>query len=149
MRILKFFALDWKHKSLFIQAYFLLAYFRAAIISRPFKKFVQGLELHKHPVKLEELSAQERGTAEAIGWAVQTAARFTPWDSACLVQVLAAQKMLQSRKIPGAFYLGATKGVERGSSDMTAHAWLKCGSQFITGERGHQRYTVVSCFSWS
>lgn len=149
MRVWKFLALDRQHKALFIRAYFLLAYLRVAMISQPFKKFIQDLELHKQSVQLEELSGKERGTAIAIGWAVQTAARFTPWESACLVQVLAAQKMLQRRKIPGAFYIGATKGVEQGSGEMAAHAWLKCGSQFITGEQGHKQYTVVSCFSWT
>ena len=149
MRLRKFFSLDRQHQALFIQAYFLLTYLRAVMITQPFKKFIQHLELHRYPLQMSELQGEDRLTAEAIGWAVRTAARLTPWESACLVQVLAAQKMLQRRKIPGAFYLGATKGVEQGSRDMTAHAWLKCGSQFITGEQGHQQYTIVSCFSWT
>jgi hypothetical protein len=149
MRIQNFFALDQQHKTLFIQAYFLLAYLRVAMIRRPFKKLVRDLELHRDPVQLMELSAEDRVTADAVGWAVRTAANFTPWESACLVQVLVAQKMLRSRNIPGAFYLGATTGLEEGDGDMAAHAWLKCGTQFITGEQGHQQYTVVSCFSWT
>ena len=33
-------------------------------------------------------------------------------------------------------------------SGLEAHAWLKCGELFITGESGHERYAVVSTFSW-
>jgi hypothetical protein len=66
------------------------------------------------------------------------------------VQVLTAQRMLQQRGIAGAFFLGAEmgSGIDQGKA-FAAHAWLKCGQEFITGEAGHEHYKVVSCFSWS
>jgi hypothetical protein len=33
-------------------------------------------------------------------------------------------------------------------TELTAHAWLKCGDVFITGEAGHEQYRVLSAFSW-
>ena len=88
-------------------------------------------------------------TAHRVGWAVRTAACFTPWNSTCLVQVLTAQRMLHQRGIAGAFYLGAASGSDVAEQpSLTAHAWLKCDNEFITGESGHERYIVVSSFSW-
>jgi hypothetical protein len=84
-----------------------------------------------------------------VGWAVQAASRYTPWSNTCLVQVLAAQRMLRERGIAGAIYIGAVPGDgSSGSVGLEAHAWLKCGDLFVTGEAGHTRYTVVSSFSW-
>ena len=50
----------------------------------------------------------------------------------------------------GAFFLGAEmgSGIDQGEA-FAAHAWLKCGQEFITGEAGHEHYKVVSCISWS
>ena len=50
---------------------------------------------------------------------------------------------------PWAFYIGASPGFgEPGEVGFEAHAWLKCGDVFITGEAGHARLAVVSVFSW-
>jgi len=148
-RVWKFFALDWQRKKLLIQAFFLMGFVRVSLSKKPFKELVAELELHREAVLQPplELSAQE--TARSVGWAVRTAANFTPWNSTCLVQVLAAQRMLRKRAVSGVFYLGAATGsnaIEGVALD--AHAWLKCGDQFITGEQGHERFTVVSAFSW-
>jgi hypothetical protein len=59
--------------------------------------------------------------------------------------------MLQKRLLPGVFYIGAAPGEAGGPGAITgldAHAWLKSGGQFVTGEAGHERYAVVSTFSW-
>jgi hypothetical protein len=149
-RIRKFLTLDWQYKKLFVQAYFLLGWVRIALLRKPFKELVAELDLHRESVLQPALAPSAQKTARDIGWAVRTAAYFTPWDSACLVQVLAAQSMLQKRSVAGVFYLGATNsGEEQGAPGFLAHAWLKCGGEFITGESGHQQYTVVSSFSWS
>jgi len=147
--IRKFFKLDPERKGLFIQACFLLGSIRLSLSRKTFKAHIAGLELH-HGAVLQPLSeASNQKTARSVGWAVQTAANFTPWKSTCLVQVLAAQRMLKKRDIPGVFYIGAASGVaEDERPTLLAHAWLKCNDEFITGESGHQQYTVISSFSW-
>ena len=93
--------------------------------------------------------ANEMREAREVAWAVAAASRFTPWSSTCLVQVLAAQRLLQQRSIPGAFYIGAAAGEEGATlAGLEAHAWLRCGEHFITGRSGHERFTVVTAFSW-
>jgi hypothetical protein len=148
-RVHKFAALDWQRKKLLVQAWLLLGYLKLLLRRKPFKKLVAGLEMHREPVVQSPLDPESQEMARVVGWAVRVAANQTPWKSTCLVQVLAAQRMLQNCAIPGVFYLGAATGsnaVEGVALD--AHAWLKCGDEFITGERGHERFTVVSAFSW-
>ena len=133
---------------MFFEAYSQLGAWRFRLLNKPFKSLVSGLDVHSGEGEWAEPQGNDLEVALDIGWAVRTAARYTPWESACLVQVLAAQRMLQKRHIAGAFYLGATLPSESVESNMAAHAWLKCGDRFITGEPGHERYTVVSTFSW-
>ena len=146
----KFLALDRQQKKLFIQAFFLLGWVRISLLRKPFKALLAKLDLHRESVLQPPLEPSAREAARSIGWAVRTAASFTPWKSTCLVQVLAAQSMLQKQGIAGVFYLGVTNdGVEQDSSGFLAHAWLMCNDEFITGEAGHEQYTVISSFSWS
>jgi len=145
--IRKFLALDRQRQRLFLEAWRTLGQVRLSLTSRPFKQMVGELELHRGPFVAPALEAEVLGEARRIGWAVRAAAMYTPWKSTCLVQVLAAQRMLEARLLPGAIYIGAAPG-EEGMVRLDAHAWLKCGEAFITGEAGHERYTVVSAFSW-
>jgi len=148
-RLRKFVQLDTARRLYFLQALYLLGRMRYAIGSTPFKQLTAGLTVHRSTVESPDLDEKSLDSALAVGWAVRAAARFTPWQSSCLVQVLAAQRMLQAHAIPGVFYIGAVPGTgEAGREGLQAHAWLKCSGRFITGEAGHQRYTVVSAFSW-
>ena len=148
-RLRKFLGLDWQQKKLFIQAFFLLGWARISLLRKSFKVLVAKLDLHRESVLQPPLEPSAQETARSIGWAVRTAASFTPWKSTCLVQVLAAQSMLRKQGIAGVFYLGVTNdGAEQDSSGFLAHAWLMCNGEFITGEAGHKQYTVVSSFSW-
>lgn len=82
---------------------------------------------------------------------VARAARYTPWQSLCLVQVLANQVLLAREGIAGQFYLGASTGARVSQPDkaLAAHAWLECGDEIISGIIGHKQYAVLARFSWS
>ena len=144
----KYRSLDRRRRTRFRQAYFQLGATWLALRRRSFRSLICDLTIHpgffRSPAPEESVLA----LAHSIGWAVSAAAGRTPWSSTCLVQVLAAQRMLQQRGIPGAFYIGAAPGASADAPGMEAHAWLQCGDRFITGESGHGRYTVVSTFSW-
>lgn len=147
--IRKFIELDAQRKNLFVKAYFLLGFIRFSLARNPFKALVADLKLHRGAASQSLLEPSIQEAARTVGWAIRTAAKFTPWKSTCLVQVLAAQRMLKNREIPGVFYLGATNtGAENEPPTLQAHAWLKCNDEVITGESGHQQYTVISSFSW-
>ena len=134
-------------KALFLEAWVTLGVMQAAILTLSFKRLTRGLRQSSGAEAPPELSDAQRAEAERIGRAILRAAAHTPWESACLAQVLTARQMLQRRGIPGAFWLGAAKGGE-GDPEMEAHAWTRCGDLFVTGRAGHERYTPLSAFGW-
>lgn len=155
----KFTTLPWSEKRFLFSAWFKLGLMRAAILTRPFKQLTRPLQHHKLPPTAQPISAQQLAHARRIGYLVAAAARYTPWQSLCLVQVLVVQRELVKRHIPGQFYLGVVKGadvVEEGAesaedaaTDLAAHAWLQCGEEIVNGGAGHERFTIVSTFSWA
>jgi hypothetical protein len=149
-RVRQFAALGASDKLIFIQAWFLLGWNRAAILTVSFKRLTASLRHHREAVPPLSLELQRRMQAARIGKLVASAAKYTPWQSPCLAQVLTVQCLLSRRNIPGQFYLGVRKGGEggAGSVGLDAHAWLQCVDLVVNGEAGHQEFTVVSTFSW-
>jgi len=146
-RFSKFIALNSKERRLFIEAYLLLGIMRAAIKIVSFKRLTRSLEHSKERRALDVLPQEQLRTAIIVGKIIEQAANNTPWESACLVQSLTAQRMLEKRGVPGVFYLGAKKD-GRGDGKMKAHAWTQCGDTVITGASGYEEFSVLSVFGW-
>ena len=135
-----------QQKKLFVEAYLTLGFYRIAILTRKFKSLVT--ELHQNGKSTyAEISDEKRQLALLIGDAVTMAAYHTPWESACLVQALTAQRMLRKRKIAGRIHLGVTMN-SADNDPLAAHAWLVCGDEILTGMEGLENYTILSTFSW-
>ena len=149
-RLKKFTALPTRHKLLLGQAWFMLGWYRAAVLLVSFKRLASQLQRHPLAMPPPALPPEQRDEAVAIGRLVAAAARFTPWQSLCLTQVLVVQHLLARRQIPGQVYLGVRRGCERTDdpTGLSAHAWLQCGDDIVNGRAGHERFTVVSTFSW-
>ena len=79
-----------------------------------------------------------------VAWAVNRAAALTPWESNCFPQALAAKFLLRRAGIASTLYLGLAIADEESSN---AHAWLRCGTTFVTGRAGHDLYRVVATFT--
>jgi hypothetical protein len=79
-----------------------------------------------------------------IGRAVRTAARYTPWESKCLVQAMAARVLLGVARIPYALFLGVARGP---GGSLEAHAWVLAGPASVTGVNGFGRFTVIATFT--
>ena len=146
-KLKKFINLSNEEKKLFLEAYVTLGMMRIAILTISFKYLTRSLEHVAEKKELQKLSEKEMIMAQKVGESIMRASAYTPWESACLVQSLTAQKMLQKRGIPGVFYLGAMKD-EAEKSKMKAHAWSQCGDTIITGGSGHEYFTVLSVFGW-
>ncbi len=146
-RIKKFTALNRDERRLFFEAFVTLGIMRFALLALPFKRLVRSLTQYREPVQAPFLTEKELCLAQNIGRIINRAANHTPWESACLVQALTAQKMLQKRKIPGVFYLGVMPG--KGSQKpMQAHAWTQVGTAVITGGVNIEAFTLLSGFGW-
>jgi hypothetical protein len=148
-RLRKFLELAPRHKLILAQAWFMLGWYRAGIILVPFKRITAGLQHHASADPPPALLPVQQEEAITIGRLVAAAARFTPWQSLCLTQVLVAQRLLAKHNIPGQFYLGVRRDHELADdpAGLSAHAWLQCGDVIVNGAAGHEGFTVVSNFS--
>jgi hypothetical protein len=52
--------------------------------------------------------------------------------------------MLQRRRIPSTLYFGVAKDPD---GNLKAHAWLRSGTQMVTGAAGRKQFTVVATFA--
>lgn len=143
--IIKFIRLDGGKRLLLLQAVRELFRARRELSNKPFRELITRLETCPGEVLSPAGDPGREGQARTIGWAIRVASAYSPGDNNCLVQVMAAQRMMQSKEIGGAIYLGAPRVKEQ---DFVAHAWLKHGEIFITGEAGHERFKTLTTFTW-
>jgi hypothetical protein len=136
--------LPWQEKSLLLEALFWLGFMRLAVLTQPFQRVSTWLGEKNTSSPQTPLPPEQTHKAAQIGRAIRRIQPFTPWDSNCLAQALAARRMLQKRGIPCTTYLGAVIEAPKG---IIAHAWLRAGLHIITGAQGRQRYKIVATFS--
>ena len=136
--------LDWAQRFLLLEA--ALNLFGAQLIIRlvPFRRIASSLGELGQTQETPAASPEQQQQARRIGWAVNRLARYLPWDAKCLAQAVAARWMLRRRRLPSVLYLGVDRGEE---SWLDAHAWIRCGVEFVTGERHHERYKVLATFT--
>ncbi len=150
-KLRQFAVLNFQQKYIFIAAWFLLGWMRVAILTVSFKRLVRALEHHRDTTAARTLDEYQIIQAIEIGRMVERAARYTPWQSRCLAQVLVVQRLLAARGISGQFFLAVRKGGSESANpdSLFAHAWVRCGDVIVNGGRGHEQFVVVSSFSWS
>lgn len=148
-RFIKYKALSNEKKNALAHACWQLSLARLALTARPFRNLVAGSELSPGNAVPNRLESSAQRAADTTAWAVQTAAGQLPWRSNCLVQAIAAQRMLIKQDVSGVIYLGAASGTRvSDQSELMAHAWLKCGDNFITGEFEAEGYSAIAAFRW-
>ncbi len=136
-------------RGVFLSALWHLGRARWDLRRRPVREVLAGFGRTGEEERAFDPTREQLKEASEIGRAVRAAAARTPWDSTCLVQVLAAQRMLRARGIGGTVHIGADTADEPDQPGFAAHAWLMCGDLFVTGEAGHERYTVVAEYRWN
>ncbi|MFC5406806.1 lasso peptide biosynthesis B2 protein [Cohnella soli] len=127
---------------LFTEAYLLLGWARIQVIF-PFSRLARRLGTPSEETS-EAFVPSDSATVKHIRSAVNLMSRYTPWDSKCLVRAVAGQVMLNRRCIESTLYLGTAKD-EQGR--LIAHAWLRSGPLFITGDDLMHDFTVVQSFA--
>jgi len=119
---------------------------RLAILIFPFKRLSRLLGQHYQNHQLSPLvSESQRLFAWRIGRITELTARYTPWESKCLVQAIMARTLLGIYHIPYVIHLGAKMSNEI-NGPMKAHAWVKVGAWIIAGREGHHAFGIVSSF---
>jgi hypothetical protein len=85
----------------------------------------------------------EPSTAFRVRGAILRIAEKLPWHSSCLVCALAARMMLTRRSQPTMLQLGVMTGA---TTELSAHAWLKCGEIDVVGVETSAEYTPIAAF---
>lgn len=138
--------MDWAQRLALLEAAWTLALVQIAVKLLPFRWIAPRLGSMDSAPSERPISLEQQQQAQKVGWAITSLARFLPWDAKCLIQALAGKWMLRRRGMPSTLYLG----VDRGHSEekwLEAHAWLRCGTDIITGERHHERFRVLAAFT--
>jgi Transglutaminase-like superfamily len=136
--------LSWAERWLLVEAGCWLGVTSLAVRLLPLRWIV--LLLRQHLAKSSPIAtpSARHAPVRRIGWAVETMGRALPWECTCLVQALAGKGMLRRRGVPSTLYLGVAR---QGQTALTAHAWLQCGSEILTGAAGHREFQVIATFA--
>jgi len=143
-KLITFYHLPFEDKALFFEAAYFLGVARLLVAFIPFKRIAPtlGTLVDKNDLPKETVTDTR---AIHIAHAIALAVRYTPWESVCLPQAIAAQRMLRRRGLEWNLYLGVAR--EEESPMLKAHAWLRNGTVILCGAAGHRNFTVVSVFS--
>ncbi|MBW4082048.1 lasso peptide biosynthesis B2 protein [Paenibacillus sp. S150] len=76
--------------------------------------------------------------------AIRVISRYTPWKSTCMVRAVAGLKMLEKRGIESTLYMGVAKDRQ---GRMIAHAWLRSGAYYVSGDDAMKGFVVVEKFA--
>lgn len=125
-------------------AFLLLGVAQAVLLTVPFRRIAPLLGHDMQTAAIVPLAGErEVSRALHIGRAIRTAARYTPWESRCLAQAVAARVLLGVSGLPYALYLGVDT---RGDAGMAAHAWVCTGPAAVTGGHSFEEFAVVGTF---
>lgn len=129
-------------RRLIVEAYIYLAWARI-LKWMPFSRIAPALGTEMAETTKDQCPERRR-TLSDISQAIHLSSKYTFWESECLVKAIAAMKMMEKRKIESTMYLGTAKDKE---GKLIAHAWVRSGPYYITGNEGIEQYTVVRKFA--
>jgi hypothetical protein len=135
--------LSWRDHWLLLEAGICLGLARAAVLTLPLRRIMAFLG---HKIGIADSVHQPLRSVEIqrVAWAIRVVRRRTPWNSNCLAQALAGQKMLHRRGIASTLFLGVLK---EGDSGLAAHAWVCSSDVIVTGGNQLDRYAVIVSFA--
>ncbi len=129
----------------FLPAWVLLGIAKTAIFTVSFRRLAPLLGVSTSIAPFVPLvNSAEEQRARQIARLVALTARYTPWDSNCFPQAVAARLLLGLYHIPYVLYFGLMKDPD--SSELKAHAWVVTGRVAVTGGVSFNCFTVVGCF---
>lgn len=134
----------WAERWLVLETVIWLGVARTLVLLVPFRWLIRLAGLQLHVTTAPPLAAPPEAVVGRIRRTVAAVSRYTPWDSNCLAQALAAHQILRRHHVSAQLYVGVAK---HEAQSLEAHAWLRCGDLFVTGEGTVQRFTVVAQFT--
>jgi hypothetical protein len=143
MRLLRRVAsLSGADRRLLLEAAAALLWARGSLLLVPFARLAARLGVSRAETPRES-SLGQSAEAVRVRWALGAAARRLPWRSSCLVRALAGRRMLARRGVPCTLYLG----VRRAGGSVEAHAWLRCGGGYVSGDDVMAGFTPIYSYA--
>ena len=90
------------------------------------------------------ITNDQKNQAEQVGRFIRSVMRRTRWSPTCLVQSLAATRMLRRRGLQGRLYIGVKRGDDH---QFGAHAWVGVGDIYVCGGRQASDFKVISVYN--
>jgi hypothetical protein len=144
-RISQFAGLSGQDKRWLLLSFISLGFCRSIILLLPLRYIVPFLGKQNYPQKFCVCPTQiQICKARRIGRMIRIVAKYTFFNSTCLVQATAARILLGRSRIPYLFYFGVNKNV---GNTLQAHAWVCVGPVFVTGGDGFADYTTITVYS--
>ncbi|HEY4785222.1 MAG TPA: lasso peptide biosynthesis B2 protein [Bacteroidales bacterium] len=138
----KFFRLTPVDKKLFFEALFTSIRVKLMVTFLPLRWYARQLGV-QHSLSSDSSDDNSYSLVYKISQAIVRCRKSIPWQNRCLVEAITAKRMLQKRGLQSTLYLGVNKKDKK----MTAHAWLRCGTIFVTGNRGKDNFVTVNTFA--
>jgi Transglutaminase-like superfamily len=138
----RFRARSWAERALLVESAVWLTVTRTALAAAPWPRIGRLLRL-SGAEDWRRVRPDQAVEAARVAWAVRAAAAHGPGVSSCLAQALTVTALLSRRGIPSTFCLGVARD-GASSAGIAAHAWSRCGDAILTGEYGHDRFSVVA-----
>ncbi|WP_151736839.1 lasso peptide biosynthesis B2 protein [Paenibacillus tengchongensis] len=110
---------------------------------QPFAKTAPRLGMQSME-SAEAAKAQELEVIRNVTKAIRVMSRYTPWKSTCMVRAVAGLRMLEKRGVESTLYMGVARDK---AGRMIAHAWLRSGEHYVSGDDAMQGFIVVEKFA--
>ncbi len=128
-------------KGLTLKAYIYSFYYRFIVMNVPMKKIQEKLGKRGEESPYDYPEGQGR-YIRLCAFHVNRITEHLPWEAKCFVRALTLRKLLSEKNIPSTIYLG----VREDDNKLKAHAWLRCGTFYLTGGNG-EGFTMVAKFT--
>ena len=147
MKIQTFWRMPYKEKQLFFMNFCLCGIAKVAIQCLSYKRlsvyFGRSCQMLVASTLISKEQIQQVLT---IRRAIALAARYTPWNSSCLIQALIAKFWCQRHHIPYLFFIGLAKKSNQ-PLRREAHAWITAGPIAVTGGHSLGTHQVICSYS--
>ena len=120
-----------RHKFLIFKCLLYNAYYKAKIQFVPMNKLEHKLG-RKGKESQQDMPVEKIRVVYMLAYYVNRTTDKMPWHKKCFARALTLQRLLKEQGISSTLYMGV--GKEDGK--MVAHAWLRCGTYYLTGGDG-------------
>lgn len=141
-----FLRLSWRQRLSIAEALLLSCAVRLALWLLPFRWIAPALgERNAMSFLGSQVYPHHLPLIVEVGRALSIVERRVPWEYRCLLQAIVGRIMLARRGVDGTLLLGMKKAP---SGEVTAHAWVRTGTDTPIGARDDQAFTVVGSFAF-